>query len=216
MTIVLLLSVALVLVLLLLPLLLVVAGVGLFAALIAGVIGVELLRGLPEPVFRELRQGLEELRQELKDLSTEAAREYWREQEEGTARARALLGGWCRAHCGTPWASGGLLSCDCGCGEPKARKLPKVEAERLRAAEEFVKWAQAHSSPQIRQLGALAAAVLQAYRRQDAPAYAQAEEAFWQHWIGLSSDDWDAVERWRREHVPLRWGGRSFSIEVDS
>jgi hypothetical protein len=138
MTIVLLLSVALVLVLLLLPLLLVVAGVGLFAALIAGVIGVELLRGLPEPVFRELRQELEELRQELKDLPTEAAREYWREQEEGTARARALLGGWCRAHCGTPWASGGLLSCDCGCGEPKARKLPKVEAERLRGAEEFV------------------------------------------------------------------------------
>jgi hypothetical protein len=86
MTLVLLLSVALVLVLLLLPLLLVVAGVGLFAALMAGVIGVELLRGLPEPVFRELRQELEELRQELKDLPTE------QRASTGESRRRALRG----------------------------------------------------------------------------------------------------------------------------
>ena len=216
MAIVLFLSVALVLVLVLLPLLLLAAGIGLFAALVAGIIGVEVLRGLPEPVFQELKQQLEELRLELKDLPAEAAHEYWKQQEEGTARARALLGGWCRAHCGTPWALGGLLSCDCGCGEPKARKLPKVEAERLRSAEEFVRWAQAHSSPQIRQLGTLAVAVLQAYRKQDAKAYEQAEEAFWQHWIGLPPKEWKALERWCRENVPLRWRSRSFSIEVAS
>ncbi len=216
MSIVLLLSVALVLVMILLPLLLLTAGIGLLAALVAGIIGVEVLRELPEPVFQELKQELEELRQELKDLPTEAAREYCREQEEGTARARALLGGWCRAHCRTPWASGGLLSCDCGCGEPRARKLPRVEAERLRSAEEFVRWAQGYPSLQIRQLGALAVAVLQAYRKQDAPAYGQAEEAFWQHWIGLPTDDWDDVERWRRGNVPLRWRRHSFTIEVAS